>query len=76
MASGKSPSASESHTRHNQYKVEGTGHCRGLSTLARDSVVEGRESAQEGGAVLSQSGLQQTEHQFPEETVERRGLLL
>ena len=44
--------------------------------MARHTVVQGRERAQKGGAVLTQLGLYRTEHQFPEKTVEGRCLLL
>ena len=40
--------------------------------MARDTVVQGRECAQKGGAVTAQLGLYQTEYQFREETAEGR----
>ena len=65
-----------SHPRHDQQEVEGTRHRRSFFLMARHTVVEGRERAQEGGAVPTQLGLNQSEHQFPQETVEGRCLLL
>ena len=66
----------DSHPRHDQQEVEGTRHRRSFFLMARHTVVDGRERAQEGGAVPTQLGLNQSEHQFPQETVEGRCLLL
>ena len=67
MDSGKFPSASES-------LIPDMTNRR--STERDIAVVEGCDHAQEGGAVPTQLGLNQSEHQFPQETVEGRCLLL
>ena len=55
-----------SHPRHDQQEVEGTRHRRSFFLMVRHTVVEGCDHAQEGGAVPTQLGLYQSEHQFPQ----------